>query len=135
MAKNGNRDPIVVWPVDGRLIILAGHHRTEICRRLKITLKKPVEMHFADKEGAKIWMLTEQFARRNLNQSQRAYLIGKRFLAEAPGQGARTDLGRGASAAERLAAEFHVTDRSIRDFFKPSRPKAPSSRYHEDRGE
>ena len=125
----------MVWPVDGRLIILAGHHRTEICRRLKITLKKPVEMHFADKEEAKIWMLTEQFARRNLNQSQRAYLIGKRFLAEAPGQGARTDLGRGASAAERLAAEFHVTDRSIRDFFKPSRPKAPSSRYHEDRGE
>ena len=33
IALRGNRDPIVVWPHDGHLIILDGHHRLEACRK------------------------------------------------------------------------------------------------------
>ena len=74
-------------------------------------------MEFGTREEAMLWMLANQFARRNLNQSQRAYLIGKRYLAETPGQGARTDFGSGsAGVAERLGAEFRCTDRTIREF-------------------
>jgi hypothetical protein len=60
-------------------------------------------------------MAANQFARRNLNDAQRGYLIGQLFNDEAPGQGARTDLGAGAGVAERLAAEYHMTDRAVRD--------------------
>jgi hypothetical protein len=73
-------------------------------------------MEFADRAEAMVWIMTNQFARRNLNDAQRGYLIGKRFNAEAPGQGARTDLGSGQSGvAERLGREFQMSDRAVRD--------------------
>lgn len=65
----GCRDGLVVWSG----IILDGHHRYEICQKHGISFRA-VEKEFDSREEAKIWVITNQFARRNLTAFQRAEL-------------------------------------------------------------
>lgn len=65
-------DPIVVWK--GYDIIVDGHHRYEICKRLQIPYGIR-EVEFEDREAVKQWMLEHQLVRRNLNNFQRAELV------------------------------------------------------------
>jgi len=67
IRKEGLRDPLVVWKE--RNILLDGHHRDEICKELGIDPSSiPVHrLSFADKDSAKMWVLQNQFIRRNMN--------------------------------------------------------------------
>jgi hypothetical protein len=57
------RDAIVIWDETG--ILLDGHTRLKICGELNIT--PPVHrMSFTDRSSAEMWMLRNQFIRRNL---------------------------------------------------------------------
>lgn len=69
--KEGCRDALVVWKETNTL--LDGHNRLEICKRLG----KPYQISFLslpDRDAAKIWIINNQFARRNLSPYQRSVL-------------------------------------------------------------
>jgi hypothetical protein len=67
ILDEGIRDPIIVWG----MTIIDGHNRYEIAQKhnLPYQLKN---IYFDNKAEAKIWMLTNQIARRNVNKFTRA---------------------------------------------------------------
>ncbi len=91
IIADGCRDALVVW--DGKL--LDGHNRYRICTEHDIGFDT-IEKECASKRDAEIWIINNQFGRRNLTNFQRAELALKlkpRLAAEAKKtQGMRTDL-------------------------------------------
>ena len=73
IVRSGCDSPLAVW--NGTIV--DGHNRYEICRRHSIPFGI-IEKEFADKDAARVWMLENQLARRNLNDYQRIELA-KRF--------------------------------------------------------
>lgn len=66
LIADGCRDAIVTWlNEDDESVILDGHNRYEICTRLSI-LFKTKSLDFSDRNAAKIWIIKNQFGRRNL---------------------------------------------------------------------
>ena len=63
------RDPLVVW----RGTLIDGHNRYDIAQKHGLEFQV-VEKDFEDETAAKIWMVTNQFGRRNLNNYQRSVL-------------------------------------------------------------
>lgn len=93
ILNNGCIDPIVIWK--GYNIIVDGHHRYEICKKHGIDFNV-AEMEFASRYEVKLWMLRNQFGRRNLNTFQRIEIV-HRIEAEIKKQakerqGTRTDI-------------------------------------------
>ena len=72
ILTEGCRDPLVTWGV----VVVDGHHRYEICQRHGKPFKT-VDKIFADENEAEIWMIKNQFARRNLAPYTRAELALK----------------------------------------------------------
>lgn len=66
---DGIRDPLVVW----QGVLIDGHNRLAIANKhgLDYTV---VEKEFEDENAVKIWMVGNQFGRRNLNNYQRSIL-------------------------------------------------------------
>lgn len=69
LKKEGCRDAIVI---SGRTII-DGHNRYGICNKYNIPFKT-IQMEFANRNEIEMWMIKNQFARRNLTPYQRAKL-------------------------------------------------------------
>lgn len=69
ILAEGCRDPLVVW--NG--VIVDGHNRYEICTRNKVKFRT-VEMQFDSRDDAKIWIIKNQFGRRNLQPYTRVNL-------------------------------------------------------------
>lgn len=69
IAADGVRDPLVVW----RGILLDGHNRHEIATRLGKSYQV-VEKQFATRDEAILWVVYNQFGRRNLSTAARAEL-------------------------------------------------------------
>jgi phage N-6-adenine-methyltransferase len=93
LAREGCRDPLVVWAETG--ILLDGHNRHAICTRLGIPFTTTT-LSFATKDEALLWVVDNQLGRRNLSDLDRIALAAKREplqrLRAAANQGARTDL-------------------------------------------
>lgn len=91
LKEEGCRDALVLW---GDTII-DGHNRYEICQREGIPFET-VQREFSDRNEAVIWIIQNQFARRNLPAYERARLALrlKPAIAEKAKerQGTRTDL-------------------------------------------
>lgn len=71
LKKETNPDSIILTTWDGTLI--DGHHRYEICQKHNISFRT-VEKEFADRDDVKIWIIQNQFGRRNINNYQRSRL-------------------------------------------------------------
>lgn len=69
IIADGCRDPLVTW----RGTLIDGHNRYEICEANGITFKT-TEQDFDDREAVKIWIIENQFGRRNLPNYTRAKL-------------------------------------------------------------
>ena len=74
IKKDGCLSPIVIW--GSKNIILDGHNRYEICTQNKIEFKT-VTLEFLDENDAKIWIINNQFSRRNLSNYERSLLALK----------------------------------------------------------
>jgi DNA modification methylase len=61
LIEEGCRDALIVW--NG--VIVDGHNRYEICKEYGIEFKT-IEKKFPDKDAAKVWIIENQFSRRNL---------------------------------------------------------------------
>lgn len=69
ILAEGCRHPIITW----RGIILDGHQRYDICRKHGIEFKT-IEIELEDRISAKIWILNNQLARKNLSVFERIEL-------------------------------------------------------------
>ena len=131
LSESGCLTPLVAWPQpEGDAILLDGHRRYEICEKWGMAYRV-VECpdHISDRQSALIWIIRNQRARRNITQYRLAYLRGKIYLAEkkndlanlrqnrpeaTPG-GKNYHPGTCQKTAERLAEEFNVSEKTIRN--------------------
>jgi DNA modification methylase len=110
----GARDPLVVWAAKGKLTLLDGHNRYEICSRRGLPFDVH-EMRFATRDDAADWIDRNQLGRRNLHPDAFTLLLGRRYNrakkpgrpSEKPGQNVRV-------SAEALAAEHGVDEKTVR---------------------
>lgn len=72
IETDGCRDPLVIW----RGLLLDGHNRHEICERLDIDYKT-VSIELPDRNAAMVWIINNQFGRRNLTVFARSELALK----------------------------------------------------------
>ena len=73
ILRDGCRDPLVIWQEK----LIDGHNRFEICQRNKIPFET-VEMEFADRVQAMLWMIDNQRGRRNVSDYDKGLLAMKR---------------------------------------------------------
>jgi hypothetical protein len=78
IIRDGCLDPLKVWDKDGELLLLDGHHRYDICKKHKIEYQTST-IEIASREEAINWIIDNQLSRRNVNEAQRAYLLGKKY--------------------------------------------------------
>lgn len=69
ILAEGVREPIITW--DGTII--DGHNRYRICQKHAIVFRTFAK-DFSSRDAAKIWIIENQFARRNLNTYSRSIL-------------------------------------------------------------
>lgn len=121
LEHGGARDPLVVWAAKGKLTLLDGHNRYEICTRLDL----PFEIHelrFDSREAARIWIRNNQAGRRNLPAAWRIELelgnkedrlaIGKNKMTASGKQGGRGNK-KGLSQSDRPFCEPVDTRKEI----------------------
>ena len=82
-VKNGIHEPIVVWPVEDKYIIVDGYHRFRISQKHGIQFKTRVK-EFANIEQAKEWMERNQRGRRNISDFRKVELALGRSDSEQP---------------------------------------------------
>jgi ParB-like chromosome segregation protein Spo0J len=86
LVAEGCRDALIVWPHEGKQVLIDGHNRYEICTRLGIEFKT-TEKEFESKDAAKIWMIDNQKGRRNLTDGWKWELAqAKKKILEARGK-------------------------------------------------
>lgn len=73
ILRDGCTTPLDVWPHDGKVELLDGHHRYKICTEHSIPYETR-EVYLGSEEDAQIWIIRNQFGRRNLTNYQRAEL-------------------------------------------------------------
>ena len=71
IIREGIRDDLVVGEWEGKSILLDGHTRDRICDDLKITDIPICRLSFPGSHEAKMWVLQNQFTRRNMTPFQR----------------------------------------------------------------
>jgi hypothetical protein len=74
LLANGCMHPLVLWGD----ILIDGHNRYEICQKHEIPFET-VEMEFASRDEAMIWIITTQVGRRNLSPIQLSYFRGLHY--------------------------------------------------------
>ncbi len=111
LLLEGCRDPLVVW---GKILV-DGHNRYAICTKYNLPFKT-AKIKLENITEAKIWIINNQLARRNLTPSKMRYFRGKRYEIE------KLDVGRPENnsdklseldTASRIAEEYGVSDRTI----------------------
>lgn len=75
--------PLVVW----NNIIVDGHHRYKILKEHPEIKYRIAEREFENRYEAISWICLNQLGRRNLNDSQKKMLIGRRYKAEKQAHG------------------------------------------------
>ena len=111
ILADGCRVPLDVWSG----ILLDGHNRLRICEKHGLPYgTAPVEL--PDRDAARDWMLANQLGRRNLTRDAFTVLLGRRYQAQKQA-GWKTRSGQSdqnATAAERIAADHHVSEKTVR---------------------
>lgn len=72
ILRDGIQDPLKVW----QGVIVDGHNRYEIARRHNLEFTT-TELHFDTRDDVKIWIIKNQFGRRNLSAYDRSLLALK----------------------------------------------------------
>lgn len=72
LLKDGCRDPLILW---GNTLV-DGHNRYEICTKHNIEFET-IQKDFDDRNEAKIWMIENQLARRNVSTVDRITLADR----------------------------------------------------------
>ncbi len=125
----------MVWRRGDDIVLLDGHNRHAIALELGIPHLPVVEMQFASADDAKLWMMQNQFARRNLSAWQRAMLVYRMRDTVAAAQERRLAGLRnvGESVVGRNSAQRGRTDEILAAFAGMHRDTVRvASRLHEE---
>lgn len=109
LIRFGCRDPLVLWKNgDGEPRLLDGHHRLKLCRRLGIPFKT-VTIHFDTRDEARLFLIDNQAARRNLPKFTMVELQLKKaeILEHQAKENQRASDGRGKKGS-RIEKRVHV---------------------------
>lgn len=74
ILREGCTDPLRIWHTEEGDILIDGNNRYEICLKHNLPYQVEVIPGLSTRDDVKRWMITNQFSRRNLNESQRAML-------------------------------------------------------------
>lgn len=121
VEAGGTRDPLTLWlRADDDFVLLDGHNRLEICKRLGLPFTYH-RVNFNTRDEAADWIDRNQLGRRNLSRQDYKLLLGRRYN-RATRQGERTDLTSGKSCpksgertSERIAKEHGVAEKTVRN--------------------
>jgi len=113
VEHGGARDPLVVWTNAGKLTLIDGHNRYEICTRLELPFDVH-EMRFKSRDEAADWIDRNQLGRRNLTHDSFRYLLGRRTKRAMSGKGFRYDLCQSVTseAVSEVASDAGVSKRT-----------------------
>lgn len=78
LLEHGCRDALVLWK--GHNILIDGHNRFSICNANSIPFKT-VEKHFDSREEVLLWIINNQFSRRNMTPIQLSHFRGVSYRA------------------------------------------------------
>lgn len=119
IAADGVRDPLVAWEIstddDWRYVLLDGHNRYRIAEGMPGNVVMEVHaLSFPHRAAAMAWMITNQFARRNLSAFVRVKLALrlKEALADARASGASIE-GRLNDHIGQMASGSHEQVRKV----------------------
>jgi hypothetical protein len=79
IVKDGCRDSLVRWQGTNKLI--DGHNRYDICKKHNISFNI-IDKQFTSLEEVLDWVDENQLSRRNLTDSQRKIILGRRYNSE-----------------------------------------------------
>ena len=122
LKKDGFRDPLVVWDWEGKWLLLDGHNRVKIGKKLKVESVSVVVKKFRDRNEAEEWIIRNQLDRRNLTPDAASLLRGRLFNKQKKnghdgGKGQERSGGHNAphlKTAERLGKEHGVDASTIK---------------------
>ncbi|WP_020528740.1 hypothetical protein [Flexithrix dorotheae] len=123
IRKEGVREALLLWEHDNQRILVDGHNRYEIVKKLEkegLTVEYGVKLlDLPSFEAVKDWMILNQLGRRNLTLEQRSYLRGLRYHREKQKKGGdRKSMGQnvplGERVSETIAKEFNINEKTIR---------------------
>jgi len=108
LQVEGCRDALLTW----QGILIDGHNRYEICRRLGIDYRV-VECDFTDRESVLLWMIDNQCGRRNLADIDRIALAAKResIIRRKAEASYKENVGRPAKSSAKLPTISKVNTR------------------------
>lgn len=111
LIAEGCRDALVTW----QGILLDGHNRYEICKRLKIPFRT-LAIELPDREAAADWIDKNQLGRRNLNPDQISYLRGRRYnrMKKAPYRPKKGGQIEPLKTANKLSDEYGVSPATVK---------------------
>jgi ParB-like chromosome segregation protein Spo0J len=91
IERDGCLDPLRLWRGH---ILIDGHHRLEICRKLKKPYQTVEILGLDTEEDVKEWIYEHQLGKRNLNPDISSYLRGKLYEVRKGRQGGDHQLSR-----------------------------------------
>lgn len=141
LKAEGCRDALIVW--NGMLI--DGHNRYEICQKHNIEFQT-TEISFDSRDDAKIWIIQNQFSRRNLNSYQRGKLALelKPLIANKAKkqQGTRVDISQNSGESlipidtqKKVAKAARVSHDTISKIEKIEKKATPKQKEQLEKGE
>lgn len=118
IKADGCREALVVWRENGKLILLDGHNRLDICRKHSLTYRTTEKAKIKSRDDARNFIIVNQLSRRNLTEEQKSFLRGQQYIAEKMGQhrpekrpqNGAVNTGR---TRERLAKQHNVSRNTI----------------------
>jgi len=120
-THKGAYDPIKVWKHDGKFILLDGHHRYDYCTKNNLCFTIS-EIQLENIDEAKLWMLTNQSAKRNIDVKYKAYLIGEQYFTEREKKKADKGLSKTNQWLNKeFATRFGIGERTVshyREFYE-----------------
>jgi hypothetical protein len=119
LLAEGCREPLVVWPCQGRLLLLVGYEVFPVLRLYRLPFRV-IEKQFGSRDEARLFIVKDLLKRRYLSPLAMSYLRGLRYREERQEHGgdrksasARAE-GFGGKTAEALAEIFGVSPATIR---------------------
>lgn len=107
LLSEGCRDALVVWA--GQNVLVDGHNRYELCTRHNLPYQT-VERQFESREDVIIWMVQNQFARRNLQAFVRGELALR--MKEAIAQKAKANMSAGGKG-DKILSPLERTNKQV----------------------
>ena len=120
LNSEGCRDSLVCFEHKGKLILLDGHNRYNICRQDHIKYRIKILKGVHTLSRAKIWVIKNQLARRNLTTTERAALATTletlyRKVGKANQSKAGEEHGRGKKTSHSTITKINSRQQAAKD--------------------